>query len=153
MRTARVAEEAPPGWSEGGNMRTEGAAEARYVEELRRQLEQVRVSVRVGVRVRVRFRVGLRLSPSPRPNPNQGALQTAEARQEVASQTAALLGYRRLVGERDEQRRELEERHKAQRHDPNRSPNPHANPDTSPSPSPDPNPMRPTACGPFKPHK
>ena len=81
---------------------------------------------------------GLALAPST--HPNQGALQTAEARQEVASQTAALLGYRRLVGERDEQRRELEERHKAQRHDPNPRPNPHANPDTSPSPSPDPNP-------------
>ena len=65
MRTARVAEEAPPGWSEGGNMRTEGAAEARYVEELRRQLEQVRGSVRVGVWVRVGVRVGLRVSPSP----------------------------------------------------------------------------------------
>ena len=46
MRTRRVAEEAPLGWSEGGgggNARTEGAAEARYVEELRRQLEQVKV--------------------------------------------------------------------------------------------------------------
>ena len=62
MRTARVAEEAPPGWSEGGNVRTEGAAEARYVEELRRQLEQVRARVSVSVRVRVRVSVSVKES-------------------------------------------------------------------------------------------
>ena len=70
MRTGRVAEEAPLGWSEGGNVRTEGAAEARYVEELRRQLEQARVRVsvrvRVGVRVRVRFTITITITTSPR---------------------------------------------------------------------------------------
>ena len=100
-------------------MRTEGAAEAKRMRtEGAAEVRTMRTEGAVEARtMRTEGAMEARYVEELRRQLEEGALKSAEARQAAEAQTGALLGYRRLVGERDEQRRELEERHKVERHE------------------------------------